>query len=164
MTLPHKDALLAWIRENPRQSSKRDIARAFGIKGAERVSLKAMLRELTAEGHLERGARRYGQPGHLPPVTVMVGDRLDPDGDLLARPQSWEGEAPPPPVIVVPKEGDPALGPGDRFLARLTPVHEDDGLRYDARLIRKLNAGPRRALGVFRLTDGGVPRTERLVW
>jgi ribonuclease R len=156
MTLPDKDALLAWIRENPRQSSKRDIARAFGLRGDQRVALKAMLRDLTEAGHIQRGeGRRHAPPGHLPPVAVMVGDRVDDDGALTARPQSWTGEEPPPLVEVVPREGEPALGPGDRFLAKLAPIREDGALRYEARLIRKLNAGPRRALGVFRLTDGG---------
>jgi ribonuclease R len=155
MTLPDKAALLDWIRDNPRHASKRDIARAFGLKGADRVELKRLLRELTAEGAVDRSAKRFLPPGHLPPVTVLVADGVDRDGELTARPQSWDGPGAPPPILCVPQKGDPALGEGDRFLAKLTPVHEPEGLRYEARLIRRLAAGPRRALGVFRLTDGG---------
>ena len=155
MALPDKDALLAWIRDNPRENTKRDIARAFGIKGSDRVELKRLLRELTAEGHVERGARRYAPPGHLPPVAVLVGERLDPDGELMARPQTWTGPGDPPPVLVLREPGKPHLAVGDRFLAKLAPVHDETGLAYHARLIRKLEAGARRGLGVFRLTDGG---------
>lgn len=154
MTLPDKTALLGWIRENPDQSTKRDLARAFGVKGAERAELKRMLRELIEEGHVAGRPRRFSRPGHLPPVAVLVGERVDADGELTARPQKWEGDGAPPLILVIPQPGQPALGPGDRFLAKLHPVHEAEGLRYEARLIRKLQAGARRALGVFRLTDG----------
>ena len=153
MTLPDKTALLDWIRANPDQSTKRDLARAFAVKGAERAELKRMLRELIEEGHVAGRPRRVSLPGRLPPVAVLVGERVDADGDLFARPQKWDGEGAPPPVLVVPQPGQPALGPGDRFLAKLHPIHEEEGLRYEARLIRKLQAGARRALGVFRLSD-----------
>jgi len=155
MAIPDKTALIAWIKDNPRNATKREIARAFGISGGDRVELKRLLREITEEGHVERGARRFSPPGHLPPVTVLVGERLTADGELIARPQQWDGKGAAPPVLLLPREGDPGIGVGDRFLAKLTPVHEAEGLRYDARLIRKLTTGARRTLGVFRLTDGG---------
>ncbi len=155
MSLPEKSEIVAWVRDNPDRASKRDIARAFGIRSADRIELKRMLRELAEEGHLEKRAKRHQPPGHLPPVTVLVGAGTDHDGELLARPLKWSGDHPPPPILVVPDAKGPALGEGDRFLARLTPFHEEDGLRYEARPIRKLQGGPKRALGVFRLTDGG---------
>ena len=46
--IPSKDEILAWISDNPTLSSKRDIAKAFGIKGADRIELKRILRELLA--------------------------------------------------------------------------------------------------------------------
>ena len=42
--IPSKDAILAWISDNPTLTSKRDIAKAFGIKGADRIELKRLLR------------------------------------------------------------------------------------------------------------------------
>ena len=150
MTLPDKTEIAAWVRDNPDRATKREIARAFGIKGADRVELKRILRDLTEEGVLKKEGRRA-----LPPVTVLVGAGTDHDGELLARPLKWSEEEDPPPILYVPSRGDPALGEGDRFLAKLHPVHEEDGLRYEARLVRKLQAGPRRVLGVFRLEDGG---------
>ena len=44
--LPDKAAILQWIQENPGLTSKRDIAKAFGIKGADRIDLKRLLKEL----------------------------------------------------------------------------------------------------------------------
>ncbi|MEM9523888.1 MAG: hypothetical protein AAF982_07815, partial [Pseudomonadota bacterium] len=60
--LPTKDEILGWIAENPTRTAKRDIARAFGIKGSARVDLKRLLKELHAEGHLEKRHRYEGYP------------------------------------------------------------------------------------------------------
>ncbi|MFN3613555.1 MAG: ribonuclease R [Rubrimonas sp.] len=155
MTLPDKTALLNWIRENPRHATKREIARAFAVSGADRVELKRLLRELGAEGAVEKGQRRYAPPGHLPPVAVMVGAALSDDGELTLRPQTWEGAEPPPEVVLLHRPGEPGCGVGDRLLCKLHPHHEGGALRYHARLIRKLAEAARRTLGVFRLTDGG---------
>ncbi|MEO0994916.1 MAG: ribonuclease R [Pseudomonadota bacterium] len=148
--LPTKEEILAWIRENPDQAGKREIARAFALKGADRAALKHVLRELEDEGAIERKRRRVRPAGHLPPVTMLIVDRADPDGDLYARPKDWESEDTPPPILYVHRPGDPALGPGDRILAKLKPVGEDGHLSYEARLIKKTGSGPRRMLGIFR--------------
>ncbi len=154
--LPTKDQILDWIRDNPGTVGKREIARAFGIKGADRIELKRMLRELQADGLITRPARRsYAEAGQLPPVTVLIASEPDHLGDLLATPQNWEGDGAPPKILFVPKRGDPALGPGDRFLAKLSPVEGEFGVKYEARLIRKLGTGPRRILGVYRSGDFG---------
>jgi ribonuclease R len=60
-----------------------------------------------------------------------------------------------PRILVMPRKGDPALGPGDRFLAKLHPVEDHEGLSYEARLIKRLTVGPRRMLGIFRATPQG---------
>ena len=52
--LPTKKQILDWIRENPKKSNKREILRAFGIKGAKRTELKQILRELAQEGKMEK--------------------------------------------------------------------------------------------------------------
>ena len=49
--IPSKDEILKWIADNPGLSAKRDIAKAFGIKGAARIDLKRVLREPYWKGH-----------------------------------------------------------------------------------------------------------------
>jgi hypothetical protein len=61
--LPSKDEIRQWISENPGLSAKRDIAKAFGIKGDGRIELKRLLRELEGEGVVEKtsaGSMRRG--------------------------------------------------------------------------------------------------------
>ncbi|MDW3223567.1 MAG: ribonuclease R [Paracoccaceae bacterium] len=152
--IPTKTEILDWIGENPALTAKRDIAKAFGIKGAARIDLKRVLKELEAEGHLEKRKRSYQDPDRLPPVSVLQVTGPDKDGDLFAKPMEWQGEGFEPIVLIIPRASDPALGPGDRILARLTLVKGEDH-HYEARLIRRIGTNPRRVLGVFRKTAEG---------
>jgi len=153
--MPSKDEILKWISENPTLTSKRDIAKAFGIKGAARIDLKRVLRELEEEGHLEKRKKTYRDPDRLPPVTVLQVSGQTRDGDLLAKPLEWHGEGVEPVVLINERASDPALGEGDRILARLQEVKGQDH-HYEARLIRRIGANPRKILGVFRKrTEGG---------
>jgi ribonuclease R len=166
--IPSKEEVLDWIAENPTQTSKRDIAKAFGIKGADRIDLKRVLKELEAEGHLEKRKKTYRDPDRLPPVSVLEVAEPSVDGDLFAKPLEWHGEGPEPIVIVIPRASDPALGEGDRILARLTAVTGGD-VNYEARLIRRIGSNPRRILGVFRKkSEGGrilpVDKGSDLEW
>ncbi len=153
-TLPTKQEILDWISENPALTAKRDIAKAFGIKGAARIDLKRLLKELESDGHLEKRKKTYRDPDRLPPVTVLQVKAPDANGDLFAQPLEWHGEGVEPTVLLVSRPGDPALGEGDRILARLQVVHEADH-NYEARLIRRIGASPRKVVGLFRKTAEG---------
>ena len=153
--LPSKQQVLDWIKDNPAKSSKRDVARAFGIKGAEKIDLKRILAELTDEGHLQKKRRNYTGGGELPPVTVLLVDAPDSSGDLTASPMEWKGDDPAPRILFIAKHGDVALKEGDRILARLSPASDPD-FKYEARLIRRIGTGPQRVLGIYRSgSEGG---------
>jgi ribonuclease R len=153
--IPSKQEVLDWISANPTLTSKRDIAKAFGIKGSDRIDLKRILKELEAEGHLEKRRKTYRDPDRLPPVSVLQVTGPDADGDLFARPLEWHGEGAEPVVLMLTRASDPALGEGDRILAKLTLV-QDENHSYEARLIRRIGTNPKRVLGVFRKgSEGG---------
>ncbi len=152
--LPTKEQIRQWIAENPGLSAKRDIAKAFGIKGDARIDLKRLLAELEGEGTLQKTARRFRPAGELPPVSVLLVLAPDAAGDLYARPLE-EGVEEGLRILIIPKQGDPALGGGDRILARLSKVDLDD-YQYEARLIRRIGTNPLKVLGVFRAgAEGG---------
>lgn len=153
--IPTKAEILDWIAANPTLTAKRDIAKAFGIKGAARIDLKRLLKELAEEGHVEKRKKTYQDPDRLPPVSVLLVSGSDDNGDLFARPMEWHGTGVEPRVLVIPRAADPALGAGDRILARLTLVQAEDH-HYEARLIRRIGTNPARVLGVFRKgSEGG---------
>ncbi|WP_099826780.1 ribonuclease R [Oceaniglobus indicus] len=152
--IPTKPEILQWIAENPTQTAKRDIARAFGIKGAARIDLKRLLKELESEGHLQKRRKTYRDPDSLPPVSVLGITGPDKDGDLYARPMEWQGDGAEPKILFLARQGDPALAEGDRILARLTQTPGEDH-DYEARLIRRIQASARKILGVFRAASEG---------
>ena len=84
--------------------------------------------------------------GGLPPVTVIEIDRLDEDGEPIARPVKWDRPDPPPAIRLDPREPPPAPGVGDRMLARLS--FGGDG-SCTARIIRRFGSKPDRLLGIF---------------
>ena len=101
--LPERAQLLQYIEENGGRVSKREIARAFGVRGDDRIALKNMLRGLQKEGEIERGrGKRLRPTGTLPPVAVLEISGADPDGELLAKPVTWDEEFPPPRIFLAP--------------------------------------------------------------
>ena len=152
--IPSKQQIMAWIADHPDANSKRDIAKAFDIKGAARIELKRLLRELEADGLLERRKRHYRDAATLPPVSVLQITAPDASGDLWARPIEWTGEGPEPRILFAPRAADKPLAPGDRFLGRLTEVVGEDH-HYQARLIRRITHQPFRIVGIFRKDSEG---------
>ncbi len=151
--IPTKDQIRQWIAENPGLSAKRDIAKAFGIRGDAKIDLKRLLREMEEEGALEKKARRFREPGSLPPVAVLQVLAPDRQGDLFAVPLE-EGVDSTLRILIVAQKGDPALGAGDRILGRLTPV-KAEGHSHEARLIRRLGSNPLKVLGIYRAGHEG---------
>ncbi|MCA8928516.1 MAG: RNB domain-containing ribonuclease, partial [Alphaproteobacteria bacterium] len=146
-TAPTRDELLAYLRESGRVLDKRDLARAFKLKGAARIELKQLLRELEAEGLIEREhGKRVGVPGALPGVAVVEVVRLSGDGDLVAVPHNWRSNGPPPEILFYASDrGTRDLAVGSQVLARLAKRGENS---YRAEPIRHLKAGPQRFLAV----------------
>jgi ribonuclease R len=151
--LPTKQQVLEFIRESPTPVGKREIARAFGISGGDRIVLKAMLKEIAAEGEVERGrGRRLSRPAALPETAVVEITGVDVDGEVMARPLHWRDDAPPPKILMAPeRRGAPALAAGDRVLAQL--ARTGDGL-YEGRTIRQLAGVPQRVIGVYESIPG----------
>src|SRR3546814_11122434 len=77
MPLPTKQDVLNFINESETPVGKREIARAFHLRGDDRIWLKTVLRELADEGEVDAERRRLGQPGRLPEVAVVEVSRID---------------------------------------------------------------------------------------
>ncbi len=155
--MPSRDAIRRFVRESPGRVGKREIAREFGLTADQRLDLRDVLRAMAAEGELApAGRRRVAAPGRLPDAMVVQITGTDPDGDAIARPVGWEGEGPPPLVLMAPEpRGRPALAPGERVLARLSPIGPG---RYEGRTLKRLTDAPGRVLGVFHPSPRGGGR------
>ncbi len=162
---PTREAILRFIAENPGRATKRDIARAFDVKGEGRVALKSLLRQLEGEGLVERRAKRLSQPGALPPVLPCEVVSQDEEGDVYAEPVQWDEEergAPPKLLVAIPKRrrgpGEPALGMGDRFLGRVVdlPRGYEHLARAAVRVMKLIERKPEGIIGLVRRSGAGI--------
>ena len=151
MALPDRDRLLAFVAERGGPVDRKEIARAFRLKGAERAALRGLLRELEAEGAIDRRRGRRVASG-LPEVTVVEVVGRTEDGALLARPAGRAG-APAPEILIEDPGPGPLPAAGAKLLVRLTPAG-DGG--YRGRVMRRLTAPPAEMLGAA-AEEGGEP-------
>ncbi len=165
--VPPRDVLMRFISENPDKASKREIYKAFGLKGDTRIELKALLREMEQDGLLEKKRNSLVRPGALPPVTVLDITTRDKDGELIGRPAEWPEDAGVAPAVSIrqssigqSKGKMPVGGIGDRVLAKIFPAKDRGGPAYTARIIKVLDRkrNNNAALGVFREMPGGGGR------
>ncbi|KTR08435.1 ribonuclease R [Aureimonas ureilytica] len=155
-----REAVLRFIADNPQRATKRDLAKAFGVKGAARVTLKDIIADLQSEGLLAGTRKQFTQPGALPSMTVLEIRDRDDEGGLLADPVGWdENDLGPRPRFAIRQKRDQAAiaGVGDRVLAQLDFEAPDGPLAHVIRLLERKTA---RALGVFRAAPGGGGRVE----
>lgn len=158
---PSRDAIVAFIRANPGKIGTREIAREFGLKNADRVELKRILRELADDGTVAKRGRRILEPAALPPTMLADITGRDTDGELLASPTEWDSETdgPAPRIrIHVPRRPQPgtAAGVGDRALLRVEKISDGEGAPYRGRVLKVLDHARTRILGIFRaLPNGG---------
>ena len=153
--LPSRDAIRQFITSSGGRVGKREISRHFGLGPSHQVGLRGLLKSLAHDGDVVPGGkRRFTAPDRLPEVTVLQVTGTDPDGDAIAKPINWTGEGPPPVVYMAAEPvGRPALAPGERVLARLTPAGHG---KYEGRTIKRLQDAPTHIIGVFRAgAEGG---------
>ena len=144
---PTREKILEFIQEGPRDISKREIARAFGLNAEQKRTLKKVLRDMALDGSLRKGrGKRFGSTNKLPEVAMVKITRVDEDARLYAVPMNWKNEAPPPQIIMQPDHRQrPALGKGDRALVRLSQTNYG----YRAKTIRRIASAPYQFLGIF---------------
>ncbi|HEY8567482.1 MAG TPA: ribonuclease R [Beijerinckiaceae bacterium] len=159
--LPSREEVLKFIADAPGKVGKREIARAFGIGGSDKIGLKKVLRALEDDGILDRRGKRVHRAGRLPPTLLADITGRDGDGELVAVPAEWdvEEQGPAPKILILsgrkPRPGTPAAGVGDRVLLRAEPSREGG---YTGKIVKLLAKEKAQTLGVFRAQAGGGGR------
>ena len=161
--LPTPKQILDFIASAESSVGKREIAKAFGLHGAEKIALKALLKDMADEGLIDSSpGRAFHQMGGVPKVTVLRVTDVGDDGQCWAVPESWQADTPAPRLRVREKGRRGALGIGDRILART----EEVGNGWIAHPLKSLAKGEELMLGVLREEGGklwliGVDKRER---
>lgn len=149
---PTREQVMDFIASFDQPAGKREIAKAFGLKGAEKIALKALLKDMADEGLIDIGpARAFHKMGGVPKVTVLRIVDVD-DTTLIATPERWEAEGQPAPRLRILERGKRgALTIGDRILART----EEAGRGWVAHPMKKLAKASEELLGVVEEGEGG---------
>ena len=145
--LPSRKQILDFIATSDQPAGKREIARAFGLRGDGKIALKRLLNDMADEGLIETGrARAFNKAGGIPRVTVLRIVEADDSGHVFGTPEQWDADTPAPKLRIIEKERKGALGIGDRVLART----EERGDKFVAHPLKKLAKKQELVLGVLR--------------
>ena len=114
---------------------------------------------------LEKRKKTYRDPDRLPPVSVLLVNAPDDNGDLTAR-SRWNGRAKgeePAGASGAPQPPTPHLAPGTASLRRLTLIGHGPRLRLGGPADpARSGTNPKRILGIYRAGLGGRPdRADR---
>jgi ribonuclease R len=145
--LPSRQQILDFITGSDTPAGKREIARAFGLNGADKIALKALLKDMADEGLIDSApGRAFHKMGGVPKVTVLRIIDVTDEGVALAVPESWHADTPPPRLRVIERgRRGGAFGVGDRMLART----EEKGQGWLAHPMKRLARGEELLLGVL---------------
>ncbi len=163
--MPTKAQILEFIQSSPDKVGKREIARAFQLRGSDKIPLKRLLKEMTEDGMISHPRKHIKKPGDLPPVAVVEIAGTDDMGDFYAFPANWkDSEGEKPRILVEEKSLDKLKGGipgvGDSILARIGRQDSPDegGYPYTAQAIKRLGRDRETMLGIFHKTQvkGGI--------
>ena len=144
--LPTRKQVLDFIATSDQPAGKREIARAFGLKGNEKIALKSLLKDMADEGLIDSApGRAFHKMGGVPKVTVLRVADVDDSGNAWGVPEQWHAETPAPKIRLI-ERGRGALGIGDRLLART----EEKGAGVVGHVMKKLQRSAELVLGVVR--------------
>ena len=167
--LPSRQQILDLIESSAEPVGKREIGRAFGLKGHEKIALKALLKDMAEEGLIDGKRTAFHAMGGVPRVTVLRVVDID-EGEAIAIPDNWQPEdaTVPPRLRLVERRQSPAgrgtarRGPvaaiaalkiGDRVLSRT----EETATGWIAHPMKKLPAAAESFLGVVEIDGTGKP-------
>ncbi len=152
--LPTKEQILEVLANDKSIKNRRDLGRAFDIRGEKRTPFKLLLREMKKQGLINKPSGNLSSPVDLPSVIVL---EIASDADvenLFAYPANWQGKQDEKPKIFIKSNKKSRATPtaGDRILAR---VSQTDG-QYFATPIKILDRPRKAQIGIIRLDDKGA--------
>jgi len=149
--------VLEFLQSSDTPAGKREIAKAFGLKGQEKIALKRLLKDMAEEGLIDGKKTAYHRMGGVPKVTVLRVVDIE-DGEAVAVPDSWapDDAASPPRLTLKENKGkggkrQAALKRGDRVLART----EETERGWIAHPMKKLPARTEGLMGVVEIDGSG---------
>jgi len=156
-SLPSPQELLDYIQQHKGEVNRRDIAKAFGIKGQDRVALKTALRELAQNPAIQKRGKRYTSLESTSSLITARIVKITEDGELIGVPEEGEVRQE---IIIRSRHPGTSLSLinlGDDVLIKI----DEQG----AYLVRKLEQKEEHILGIFHTTPEGnlvIPASRKI--
>lgn len=117
------EQILAFLKDTQIPQTKRELAKAFDLKGDQRITLKEAIRELMDAGLIKKNTQKAYHPAgddDIPAVAVFRAVEITEDGDILGLPANDKNlrariKAP----ILITAKGKKSCAEGDRILIKL---------------------------------------------
>ena len=154
--IPTPEELIAFLNEQTKQVSKREIARAFGLKGDSTAYLKHVLKEIETQGLIQKQGRHFATKGLLADRLNVEITGQDANGSYIGRPVHWKEPEAEPQIILKKSTIRPALKIGDIVLCK---VHALNRHLYEAEALRRVQEAESKMVGV--LFDGRIMSVDR---
>ena len=147
------------VKPSPRVT-KREIARAFRVKGEDRGELKALIRGLETDGAVKRGRKTLSRQGRLPAMLVADIIERGADGLFVAAPAEGEDAR----ILIRPprvkRDHAPPPKLGARALMRV--AFDEASGAYTGRIVKILDKAAGRPLGVYKALETGGGRVHAI--
>ena len=150
--VPTAAEVMSFIADSPSTIGKREIALAFSIKGADKIGLKKLLKEMGTAGQLTKKRKSLSTKDKLPKVGVVeiTGEQ---DGELVGRYVGDDGVAVGPALLIIAGEGR-SPRKGERAVAKFEVLPRHAGFTHQAKIMRIVPQKAGRLLGVLQLIKG----------
>ncbi|MEP3224676.1 MAG: ribonuclease R [Parasphingorhabdus sp.] len=144
--VPTRKQILEFIEKSDQPAGKREIAKAFQLRGSDKIALKALLKDMADEGLIDSSpGRAFHKMGGIPKVTVLKIVEID-GNEAIGMPDRWDADKVPAPRLRIKEKGRrAALAVGDRILART----EERGSGHIAFMMKKIAQSSDMLMGVI---------------
>ncbi|MDG1888293.1 MAG: ribonuclease R [Alphaproteobacteria bacterium] len=151
-SLPNVEQLKNYINNASREITRRDIARAFNIRGNDKVWLKKTLRELIDSGDITLNHRRkFNETNNVPSVSVVEITKIFDDGGATAQLVRPNNETTKNKIVISYTNKSPSYRLGDHVLVKLRKTHEG---YYKATVMRRLEKQQSKVIGIVKEIKG----------
>ena len=152
---PNIEQIKTYINSTSKPVTRRDVARAFKIKGSDRIWFKKALRELTDSGEVTLSHRRgfSASSKTVPPVSIIEIIEVLDDGDLVGKLKKTTDETARIKILISYKSGTPTLQVGDHVLAK---IQKSESNTYNATVMRRIEHHRNTAIGIISKNSKGT--------
>ena len=128
MSIINPETLLQYMSDMDTPLTKKELAKAFSLKGSDRIILKECLRDLMASGKIQKTASKtyaLANDDNIPAIAVFQVIEVTMDGEVYARPiGNVELETQLSTPVLIETRGKKTCAENDRILVKLK-THSD---------------------------------------